>query len=195
MEEIMPKVRYTPAKGLVQSTGSGFENEIATMGSPGAGVSGRGGLVTTVEQINNVIVTTLLVDIHGLLSGNQANGAIGDTGGAAAAHFGQITTAVNGLIYKAEISCLEAAATGGTDIDLSFNTSALAQNADGTGGAPVTLNGGVLSVGELFDSTGVALTASLADHYIHLLDVGTSPATYSAGKFVIRLYGIKSGAI
>lgn len=191
----MPKVRYTPARGLVQSTGSGFEVVVANMGAPGAGTSDRGGLTTTIEQINNVIVTTILVDIDGLDSGTQANGVIGNTGGAAAAHFGKITTAVNGLIYKAEISCLEAAATGGTDIDLSFNTTALAQNANGAGGAPVTINNGVLSIGEFNDSTGVALTGNLNNHFIYLLDVGTSAAEYSAGKFVIRLYGVKSGAI
>ena len=191
----MPKVRYTPAKGLVQSAGSGFEIIVGTTVAAGAGTSTKDGLVTTVEEVNNVIVTTILVDIDGLFSGTQANGVIGNTGGAAASHLGQITTAVNGLIYKAEISCLEAPTGGGADIDLSFNTSNLAQNANGASGSPVTLNTAQLAIGEYFDSTGVTLTANLADHYIYLLDVGTSAAEYTAGKFVIRLYGVKSGAI
>jgi hypothetical protein len=107
-------------------------------------------------------------------------------------HLGQITTATNGIITLAEMTCVEAPVGGKTDIDLS-----VADNADAnfsgslTNRIEVVPGGGAWVLGE---SISAAFDdATLQDHYLYLTvgsaTDGAAAAAYSAGKYVIRLHG------
>ena len=79
-------------------------------------------------------VTEILVEIDGLVSAATDNDVIGDTGGQANAHIGQIIAAESGTILGGFMECFEAPVTGELDIDLYADSSGtIAQSADGTG--------------------------------------------------------------
>ena len=119
--------------------------------------------------------------------------------GVAAAYLTQITTAVNGVIYKAEMSCVETPATlsGATtaDIDLVSNSNSLAQGADydsaGTAVVLIAATAGY-KAGTHRQSAAGADFENVVDDYLYLAAgaaPGGSGGRYSAGKFIIKLYG------
>ena len=121
--------------------------------------------------------------------------------GVAAAYFGQITTAINGIIFKAELSCIESLAGAQTDIDLWANTASLAQGVDvdtGTrshliaAGGAVVIGGGDSKRFPFVDGAG--FPSGLANYYLYLAEgaSGGSDADYSAGKLVIKFFGAKT---
>ena len=101
----MPKVNYTTSRGLVQETGSGFDINFSTEATNGTGFDGSAAPVVTVERLNNNIITTILIDLQGYKSGGGVKDVIGDDG-EANAYFATVNSSVNGLIYKAEMSCI-----------------------------------------------------------------------------------------
>jgi hypothetical protein len=116
--------------------------------------------------------------------------------GASAAHLGQITAAVNGTILGGIMTCLEVPAGGEVDIDLWS-----ANEATGVLSGLVTDLTGELKV---FDAaadwtaglTRVAATnVPAANQYLYLT-VGTNSTptagTYTAGKFLIELFGYRA---
>ena len=194
------KVNYTTTKGLVQSSGSGFEVLFSNAATNGSGFDGGAAPVVTVERINNEIVTTILINLTGYKSGGAVKDVIGDNG-AASAYFAKIESSVNGLIYKVEMSCIQAIATGEDDIILvaSDNSERVQDAAYDAAGSAIEIvdSVGGLGVGEYRDSTGVALTAGLHNHYLYLTNGDTTTGTYGAdeGKIIVRLFGIDSTAI
>ena len=160
--------------------------------TPGTGIStGTNTLYKgSVLRMGDVIETTIVMDLTGLNSGNADLDVIGvaDT---ANCHIGQITAAANGTILGGYVQCLETPAGGEPDIDLHSNTVATltedaAHNASGTSAALLTANA---------DWTGVLASKSLtavpaANTYLYLIaSGGATNATYTAGKFIIKLYG------
>ena len=70
----------------------------ATPFPTGAGADGSdGGITTNIQKINGEIITTILVDIHGLLCSGTVKDVIGEDG-AAAAYIGRIVTAKSGIV-------------------------------------------------------------------------------------------------
>ena len=166
--------------------------------APGGGFDQANAVSAKVSKINGEIVTTILVDIDGLSVGAGEKDVIGENG-VAAAYLTQITTAVNGVIYKAEMSCVETPATlsGATtaDIDLVSNSNSLAQGADydseGTAVVLIAATAGY-KAGTHRQSAAGADFENVVDDYLYLAAgaaPGGSGGRYGAGKFIIKLYG------
>jgi hypothetical protein len=147
--------------------------------------------VSSVRRDGHFIKTAILIDLTGAASTTTDKDIIGAAG---ACHFGQITTAINGTILCGQMSCLEVPATGADDIDLYMaSVGTGAYDADGSGltnAASLITKGGAWALQT--PGLGTAMTAKVtADYYLYLLngEAGTV-GTYSAGKFLIELWGI-----
>lgn len=157
--------------------------------SAGAGITGGTGTVYKSQTIRlgGVYWTTIMVDLTGLASSTTDLDIIGV--GSSAAHLGQILAAQHGTILAVRMTCLELPAGGADDIDLY-------SAAEGTGvfdGAVGSLTetalitaGAAWANGTVKGSTAVPA----AGEYLYLCggEAGTA-ATYTAGKFVIELFG------
>lgn len=158
----------------------------------GAGIGVTAGVGTvyksSVRKVGDLFITTILIDLTGLASSTTDLDVIGVAGGGC--HLGQITAAQNGAIYGIRMTCLEAPAGGVTDIDLySADESTLEFDSAisaATGEVALITAGGVWATGTTKGNTDVPV----ADQYLYLLGgaAGTA-ATYTAGKFLIELFG------
>ncbi len=155
----------------------------------GAGVTGGTGTVykSGVSRVGGVIVTTIMLDLTGLSSSTTDLDIIGV--GASAAHIGQITAAQNGTILSGRMTCLEVPVGGADDIDLYSATEATgvfdAAVDTLTETAIITAAGAwTLGLAKYFNDLPVA------GQYLYLTggEAGTA-APYTAGKFLIELYG------
>ncbi len=156
--------------------------------SAGSGITAASGEVykSWIERCGSVIKTSIYIDMNSL----QANGdqkVIGKDGGTANCHLGQVTTALNGAIVGGKMTCLEEPATGDRDIDLCFDDASTgAEAADLTGETDLIVRNGDWTTGEM-RTFGTVITA---DNYLYLrTGTNASDATYSAGKFLIELWG------
>ena len=172
--------------------GRPLDGVVGTM-TVGSGISAGfpGGAVVqgVVTRDGPLLKTTYVIDLQGLNSGGTDGDIIGfaDT---ANCHIGQWTTAVNGIYHRGEMSCAELVAGGEPDIDVYSAT-----EATGTEDAAI---GGITSVALLAAAAdwtqGMVkpFTGILAPNkYLYLVaSGGATNATYTAGKFVLELYGI-----
>lgn len=155
--------------------------------APGPGITAGTGTVykTSVTRTGEIIKTEILLDLTGLDSSGTAGDIIGDAAGGAA-HLGQITKERNGTIFAGTIRCLEVPTGGDPDVDFYAATEA-------TG----VFDGAVSSLAETqLINTGDwtleedTLTSLPADgQYLYAAAGATDDATYTAGKFLITLYG------
>ena len=159
----------TPGTGISEGTGTLFKGSILRMG--------------------DVIETTIVIDVTGLNSGD-ADGDIIGKAATANCHLGRITAAGNGTVFAGSMQCVETPAGGEPDIDLYSAT-----EATGTEEALITGLTETALLAAAADWTGnlapKGLTAlPAADQYLYLAGGGgVTNATYTAGKFVIKLYG------
>ena len=146
-----------------------------------------------VAEVNGQIVTTILVDIEGLVVSGDAKDVIGESG-YPNAYITKITQAVNGIPFKAEMSCLEVPAGSNTtsDLDLAANTAELAESAAYDSGTSLLLINGLIShtPGTYRPSSVTGFTADLHNYYLYLANGSgaNSGGTYTSGKFMIRLF-------
>lgn len=168
-------------------TFSGTVTAGATM-SAGAGVSAAETYKNGVVREGNLIKTTIVVDLTGLVGSATDLDIIGNTGGAASANFGQITAAVNGTIVAGKVTCLEVPAGGADDIDFySATVGTGAQDVDVT-----TLTETVLITSGAAWASGTTkgmTTVPPANDYLYIVNGEAVGGTFTAGKFVIELYG------
>jgi hypothetical protein len=147
-----------------------------------------------IGQIQGEYVMTLHVDITNAESKADILDVIG-TGTSSSVYIGKCSTTYVGYVYKAEMMCIEVPAGGDLDVDLYSNTADLAtDDAVTSSGTSVELinAGGNWAVGMRKISTaGLTMTDGLHDHYLYLTTGGGTAGTYTAGKFVIKLYGAK----
>lgn len=155
----------------------------------GAGFTGGTGTVykSSVQKIGGIYITRILIDLTGLASSTTDLDIIGV--GSSVAHIGRVTAAQNGTILAVRMTCLELPAGGADDIDLYSAT-------EGTG----VFDGGIAALTEtaLITSGGAwangtvkgATVVPAANEYLYLTggEAGTA-ATYTAGKFLIELFG------
>ena len=162
-------------------------------GATGAGaVSTSFGAPKTYRRTEaGVIITQIKFDLTGLgCKGDAANDVIGLPAGGAA-YIGQYVVADYGVVFKAELSCLETPGEGTAtitgDIDVATNASAVLAY-DGAGGAAKLINGATLTAGKTVQNLVPAMTAN---HYFYLVEADTAATTgaYNAGQFVLTLYG------
>ena len=158
------------------------------VGAIGTGAIGAPELYRFTE--NGIICTTIKVDITGLANvGTAANDVIGLAAGGAAYIYRNVV-ADNGILFRAEVACIElpgqGTATITTDIDFAFNSSATLAY-DGAAGAG-EINMGTSVAGTTVVDNALSLTA---DDYMYITEADTAGTTgvYNAGQYVIRLYG------
>ena len=178
----------TPATNSI--TSAMLASGTATTMSAGAGITGGSGTIykSEVVKLGDIIRTNIIIDLTGLNS--SAAGDIIGKQATASCHLGQITAAVNGTILFGEINCLETPAGGEPDIDVYTATVS-------TGTEDVAISGltetAVLNTGADWTLTKdpMALTTvPPADGYLYLVGSGGgTDATYTAGKFLISLWG------
>jgi len=140
---------------------------------------------------NGNIITELHVDLTGLgCVGTAQNDVIGLVAGGYA-YIDQYIVAEHGVIYKAEVICLETPSEGTAtitaDIDIAFNTSGILEYDGAAGSAELDLGG--LAVGATYT---VAVPGALTStDYMYLVEGDTAATTgvYSGGMLIIRLFG------
>ncbi len=161
-------------------------NEAAT--GPGVGITGGTGTICkwSIQSFGDVVRTDILIDLTGLNSGGTAGDIIG-TNGAGAAYLGRIDYTRMGTPVAAQIACFETPAGGDTDFDVYSATEATGVEdvAISTLAETQLVNAGAHSAGTVDVFT--ALPAD--DEYLYLVGQGTSNATYTAGIFVITIWG------
>jgi len=159
--------------------------------TPGTGIST--GVATicehTVIKVGGLFKTTILLDLTGLNSGGTAGDVIGKDGATANCHIGRILAAVNGTIIAGRITCHETPAGGDPDVDLwgNITEATLAQDtaiSAATGEAQL-INHGDWTAGEM----AVLTALPAANGYLYLACGDATDADYSAGIFVIELWG------
>jgi hypothetical protein len=155
----------------------------------GAGVSAMETYVTSVSKDGGIITTRIVVDLTGLVGSATDLDIIGNTGGATSAHIGQITAAINGTLVGGRVSCLELPAGGATDIDFySATVSTGAQDVDVTTLTETVL---VTSGGAWTNAVTKGMTTvPPANDYLYICNGAASGGTFTAGKFLIELFGI-----
>jgi hypothetical protein len=165
----------------------------ATM-TAGTGFPGTGTVYkTSVVKSGDLYVTSLFIDLTGVKASATDLDIIG-TAAAEPAHIGQITAAKNGTIVGGKITCLEVPAGAADDIDLYCATTGTgattyfdAAIASVTGYAALVTSGGAWTSGGAKGFTAVPA----ADKYLYLVaGEGSANGTYSAGQFLIELYGV-----
>ena len=142
-----------------------------------------------------IITTRIEFDLTGLaVVGTAANDVIGLAAGGAA-YLGRYVVATNGVLFKAELSCIEAPGEGTAtitqDIDIAANSSA-ALIYDGAAGTKRVINGTSMVASEtVVNLIPVSATALAANDYMYIVEADTAATTgvYNAGQFVLTLYG------
>lgn len=169
------------------------DSAVAALMSPGTGLSGATGFEYKVgiERSGDIITTRIYMDITGLNSGGAAGDIIGEDGGTANCHFGQINAAVNGTIYAGWIDVGETPTGGDPDINLGCGDEAT--GAENAALSALTNYALLCNSGDLAVGTRVFLTAFPDDEQYLYLVVGTqTDADYTAGKIIITLVGVAS---
>jgi len=152
----------------------------------GAGAIGTAATPTTYRWIESgVIITQIKIDLTGLASVATADDVIGLAAGGAA-YIGRNVVATNGVIFKTSLSCIETPAGGDNDVNVVTSSSAVLAY-DGAGGTSYISNSGDLLAGQTIDNLMPALTAN--DYYYLTAGTGDTAGTYTAGMYVLTLWG------
>ena len=164
---------------------------VGTM-TAGSGITTGTGTLYKAVVINDgqLVKTQIFIDLTGLNSGGADQDIIGKNA-TANSHLGQITAAVNGTIFKGCISCVETPAGGEPDIDV-----ASANESTGTEDAAIgSLTETILLAAAADWTAGVQKNFTAvppANDYLYLVaSGGVTDATYTAGQFVIELWGVR----
>lgn len=166
-------------------------DDSAAVMTPGAGVSAAESYASGVIKNGDLICTRIVVDLTGLVGSATDLDIIGNTGGAASANFGRVTAALNGTIIGGRVTCLELPAGGADDIDFySASVGTGAQDViitDASVGTEVALvtSGAAWASGTVKGMTGVPN----ANDYLYIVNGEAAGGTFSAGKFLIELFG------
>lgn len=163
-------------------------DDSVTVLTKGAGVSAAETYAVGYLRNGTLVTTRILVDLTGLVGSATDLDIIGNTGGAASAHWGQITTALNGTMVGGRVTCLEVPA-GGTD-DIDFYSATVSTGAQDGGIAALTETALVTSGGAWTSGASKGMTAlPPANDYLYIVNGAASGGTFTAGKFLIELYG------
>ena len=186
----------TLTQNIVQS-GAGdntFASKVLLNGNtgptPGTGITDATGEVhkSWVERYGTVIKTSILIDITGLRHSAAAD-IIGNDGTSNPCHIGQITTALNGTIFSGRMTCLETPTASFTNIDLyaASEGTGVEDTAISTLTEKQVVDGGTQTLGTTTIFNNAALP--VGNDYLYLVCQSSGDADYSAGKFLIELWG------
>lgn len=168
---------------------NGLDADLATnLLTRGAGVDTAESYASGITRSGSLIITRIVFDMSTLIGSATDLDIIGESG-AASCHWGQITAAKSGTIIGGQVTCLEVPAGGTADIDFySAAESTGTQDALVTSLDEVALvtSGGAWTSGA---TKGMALLPR-ANDYIYVTNGAAAGGTFSAGKFIIELYGV-----
>jgi len=176
-----------------------MENRAYTGAAEGAGIDATNAVSITVGEYNSEIITSIFVDIGNqtggtVISSSTDNGAIGNATDNNA-YITRVTTAVNGVVYKAELICVETPTVSSgslqADLDLRANASGTIASGTAVSGSPICNSAGAHALGRFVRSADSTTNTITPDHYLYLAQSGTNAGVYNKGKFLIRLYGAK----
>ena len=159
--------------------------------TPGTGISTGTNTICehSVYTVGGLIKTEILLDLTGLADDDAANDVIGKPNDTANCHIGRILAATNGTIVAGKITCFELPAGGDPDIDFLTSSDATgAQGVDSTGlagYAKLIDHGGDWAAGEM----DVLSALPAANQYIYMACGTATDATYTAGIFLVELWG------
>ena len=176
-------------------------NKVSVTGVQGEGYTTGGGEATlvSIRREGDYIETTLVVDLHGLKSINDAGDVIGKSNADPAddkpAYFFQWQNSVNGSFIGGTLQCVEQPATGEVDVDVVVASVGTGKYETPSGGltnvADMFVAGADLEAG-LFRGAKVAEGTNLNNYYFYFT-VGTSSTptegVYSAGKVMFKFIG------
>jgi hypothetical protein len=140
----------------------------------------NGGLMGGIYQMS------ILIDLTGLNSGGTAGDIIGVNGTALPCFIAQLPAMT---VLGGRMTCLETPAGGDTDIDLYSATEGTGVEDQAITALTETqiINAGTQSVGTV---TYFAADPA-ANAYFYLVGQGTANATYTAGRFLIEIFGVQ----
>jgi hypothetical protein len=160
---------------------------------PGAGITlGTGtickGAYTSESMLKQV---RIVVDLTGLKGGGTAGDLIGSDSTTINStkqpcFIGQVPPGMT--VLGGRMTCLETPAGGGTDIDLYSALEGTGVHDSAVGGLTETqlINAGVQAIGAVTYLVADPATAS----YLYLVSQGTSTTAYTAGRFLVELFGV-----
>ena len=137
------------------------------------------------------IISRIKLDLTGLAGNNDEGDVIGLAAGEPAYIFKHVNTEM-GITYRIEMTCVEVPTSGSNnllDIDLRANSSATAEaTADGSSYTALITAGGAWTLGKTIVQD---VTIPTDNHYLYLVegDASGGANTFTAGQFVITLYG------
>jgi hypothetical protein len=156
----------------------------------GSGVADADAYATSVQRVGDLIHTQIVIDIDDLVGSATDLDIIGISA-TANCHIGQVTTAVNGTIIAGRMTCLELPTGGADDIDL-YSASV------GTGTQDVIITHADLGTETALVTSGAAWASGTtkgftgmptAGDYLYLVNGEASGGTFTAGKFLVELFG------
>lgn len=158
----------------------------------GTGVDGAEGYHASIARAGGLVITRIYANIDDLVGSATDLDIIGESG-IANCHWGQITTAKSGTIFGGQVTCLEVPTGGSADIDFYSSDVAtgtqdviITDAALGTETALVTAGGAWTAAAPVKSMTGLPA----ANDYIYIVNGAASGGTFTAGKFLIELFGI-----
>jgi hypothetical protein len=129
---------------------------------------------------------TILIDLTGLNSGGTAGDIIGVNGTALPCYIAQLPAMT---VLGGRMTCLETPAGGDTDIDLYSATEGTGVEDQAITALTETqiINAGTQSIGTVTYFAADPATNA----YFYLVGQSTSNATYTAGRFLIEIFGVQ----
>ena len=170
------------------SLGSRVKSFISGANAGGGGISVQ---QSNVGEFNSEVITTIFIDLA--QSGLESSGSTDEhdvigRAGVADAYLTKITESINGIVYRGEMICVEEPTGASAAIGLAHNGSATLSQNDLIAGSHI--------IDDVTQTLGkrISFTANIAENrYLYLFHGASGSATtYTAGKFLIRLFGAKA---
>lgn len=165
---------YVDTESPALDVGTGITTGSGTICRANGGVAG------------GIYRVTIVIDLTGLNSGGTAGDIIGVDGTSLPCYIARLPAMT---VLGGRMTCLELPAGGDTDIDLYS-----ANEGTGTEDSAITgltetqiINGGTQALGTLTYFSAYPTT----NQYLYLVGQGTSNATYTAGRFLIEIFGVQ----
>lgn len=153
----------------------------------GSGITTGSGTICKASGglVGGVYRATVLIDLTGLNSGGTAGDIIGLNGTALPCYIARLPTMT---VLGGRMTCLETPAGGDTDIDLY-------SAGEGTGVEDQAITAltetQIINAGAQTAGTVTYFSADpAANAYLYLVGQGTANATYTAGRFLIEVFGV-----
>lgn len=174
LNQYLGALAYEDTESPALDIGTGITTGTGTICVANGGLSG------------GVYKVTIVVDLTGLNSGGTAGDIIGVNGTALPCYIARLPAMT---VLGGRMTCLELPAGGDTDIDLYS-----ANEGTGTEDSAITgltetqiINAGTQALGTLTYFSAYPTT----NQYLYLVGQSTSNATYTAGRFLIEIFGVK----